>query len=368
MDITTTKSHLDRALRYVAKATARDATLPIVQNILISVSGGIAHCAATNLDVGVRVRIAAKVVRDGAVVVSPTLLGSAIGVLSDDAQVRIVCDGGSVTVTGEMSRASLKGMDVSDFPPIPEMVNGGVTWSLERRIVEDSLRRVLPSVAKTEARPELGGVYMSAAEGRVFFVATDGFRLTEVAQDQKDIPDFAMIVPASAIAEIITVVGDGACDAVHFALDDGQLFVRCDDVMIVSRLIAGTYPDYKQIIPQSHGTVVRVARSDLERALRVAEVFAQRTSSSARLVVSAADGVLRVQAASQGSGEQQSTIAAEIDGEDQDVTINPRYGIDGIAHCGADTVILRITSATAPIVIQGDGVASYTYLVMPIRT
>ncbi len=368
MKITITKQHLDRALRLSAKAVARDGTLPIVRNVLLSVGDGIASCVATNLDVGVRVQLSAKAERDGQVVCAPHLLGSFIAPLQDDDVVTIETQDRSVLIRAKRSQATLPMLDAADFPPLPSAESAETAVVVPVASFRDALSRVIPCVAKTEARPELGGVFIASDGEDIVLAATDGFRLAEVrcTRTEGGFTD-SVIVPASAVAELLSVLTDVPDDGVRMMVGDGQMFVRCGDVTIVSRLIAATYPDYAQIIPSRGETVAVVSRGDMEKALRVAQTFAHRINSDMEMAVE--KDTLTLSAASQESGTHTTTLSATVEGGSQTLRLNPRYVLDGVSRCGSDSVEIHITQPAAPVlIVPHDGATAYRYVVMPIRT
>ncbi len=372
MKFTCTKEHLDRALRYSAKAVAKNATLPIVQNITLTVRNDAILCVATNLDVGVRIVIGGKIEADGSAVIPPQLLVSFIASLDAGAKVTLQREVDfSVTVTSGTSRVKIKGFNPADFPPIPERASDKHRVAVRADVFRAMVSRVSVSVAKTEARPELTGVYMTFSSEQMHIVATDGFRLGEgiVAIDDGacHYNGDPIIVPMSAIAEVLHVLSDSNVDVIEMYIDDGQIFYNINGVAIVSRLIASTYPDYQQIIPTQHTTVVTVDRVVFEKILRLADVFANATTSDMRITVNAEENTLTVRAVSQERGENVSTIDAIVDGDAQDLFLNTRYVLDGVSRCGGEKVRIAFSNPTAPVVIRSATHEKFLYLVMPIR-
>ena len=369
------KEQLDQALRFCAKATARQSTLPIAQNISLEAHDGILRCRATNLDVGIVVQLGGKVEKNGHVVIPPHLLQSFVGAV--DMQARIDCvvgEDGSLTVRSGSQSAKIKGFDVTDFPIIPSKDDVKRVAIFDAAVFISGLQRVIGSVAKSEARPELTGVAILHNGQEAIFVATDGFRLAEsrvpVAQWHGEEFETPVIIPASAVDEVLYVVSDLGSKKVTVSYGDGQVFFECDDVVIVSRLITGTYPDYTQIIPNETVTTVEVDRVQCEKAVRLAEAFATRATSDMSLVISPEDSIFRIGAASHDRGTNETALDAIVVGDAQTVYLNTRYMLDGVVRCVTPRVRLRFAAPTAPIVIEPvmpEGVIRFLYLIMPIR-
>ncbi len=373
---TCTKEHLDRALRYSTKALAKQSLLPIIQNVIISTENNILACAATNLDMGVRIEISGKIEEVGSVVIPPQLLNSFIASLDNGAQVTVsqVSDT-DIAVESGSSRAVIKGYNPVDFPPIPQKENIYGEVTVQSDVFRSVLSRVMISVAKTEARPELTGVNIVFTDNTMRVAATDGFRLSEsvapieAAAIQKDID--SIIVPASAIAEILYILSDSATKMIMMHISDGQIFFEVDGVTIVSRLISGTYPDYQQIIPQETATHIIVSRAECERVLRLADAFANNTTSDMKVTINPDESTCVISAMSQDRGENVTTLQVEAHGEVQEIYLNTRYVLDGISRCGSEKVRIAFSGAASPVVItpvaKSDDDERFLYLVMPIR-
>lgn len=372
MQFTVLKEHLERALRYTAKATARQSTLPIIQNIAIIARDGALYCMATNLDVGVTGRLSGRTDGDGGIVVPPQLLQSFIAALDDGAQISCASSDtdGVITVTSGGVHAEMKGYDPGDFPIIPEKSPDLPTVVFGARAFVAAMTRVVGCVAKSEARPELTGVYIVCDGINARFVATDGFRLGESIvgiATVAAVPPSPVIVPYSAVVEVMAVVADTGCETVTVSYGDGQVFFACGDVMVVSRVITGNYPDYRQIVPRTQTATVKIGRMACEKAIRLADAFAVRSTSDMSLRVVPEEGGCVIGAASHDRGRNRTMIPAQIDGEQQEVFLNTRYTLDGIGQCGTDDVVLRFNGPAAPVVIEPDGVDGFLYLIMPIR-
>ena len=290
------KEQLDGVLRICAKATARQSTLPIAQNIMITAARGTLTCHATNLDVGVVLRFSGTVDVDGGIVVSPHLLQSFIAALDTGERIDAVLESPQTLVLQSGNRmARIKGFDVADFPIIPVKKDIARTAVFAAESFMEGMQRVIGSVAKTEARPELTGVaIVHKGDKEAVFVATDGFRLAEsvIAVEEYFGDDVApVIIPASAVDEILYVIAAGTTGKVMVSYGEGQVYIECGDVIIVSRVITGTYPDYRQIIPRDAATTVILDRNQCERAIRLADAFASKTTNDISVAVRPADGV-----------------------------------------------------------------------------
>lgn len=375
MKFTCTKEHLDRALRYSTKATAKSSTLPIARNIAFVVEDNMIICIATNLDVGVRIRISGKIDDDGTVVVPPQLLTSFIASVPDGATISIEKKSDcSILVQSGTSRATIKGYDATDFPLIPQREGTLDMITIESDEFRNAVSRVVISVAKTEARPELTGVNIYFKDESIRIAATDGFRLSEsilgLRGSIEAMEGRSMIIPASAITEVLHILSDSGSKEIKIYFGEGQIFIEIDEVIIVSRLISGTYPDYQQIIPKEITTDITISRRECEKVLRLADAFANQTTSDMKLLVNPTEGKCVISAISQDRGENTTTVAIEGKGVEQEIFLNTRYVLDGVNRCGSDRIRMAFSGSAAPVIISpvdADDRGAFLYLVMPIR-
>jgi DNA polymerase-3 subunit beta len=333
-------------------------------------------CVATNLDVGVSVNISGHVEEDGEIVVPPGLVQSFVASVGDGAKISAYVDESSISLVLQSgtSTVRIKGFAVDDFPPIPTQRGVAPTATFSCDVFKEGMSRAVVSVAQTEARPELTGVNMVFSEETLHVAATDGFRLSESVIDviswehvEGEYP--SAIVPVSAVSEALYVIGDTAQKSLTLAMEDGQVFFVIGDVAIVSRVISGSYPNYKQIIPQNPTAVVVIAKSVVEQAVRLASAFSSRTTNDMKFNIDPTAGICTISAASQDSGDNETTVPIEGSGDQQEVYLNTQYVIDGLVRCAGQRVKMELSGPASPIVMRSDDdkAQSFLYLVMPIR-
>ena len=241
-----------------------------------------------------------------------------------------------------------------------------------------AIEKVLPFVSLNETRPELTGVEMSFDGGYIFFAATDSFRLGEsrlgVRSDGRDGwgGTKSIIIPAVACHELIRLIGPED-KGVTLTVQEKQLFFTLPSTTLVSRLIDGRYPDYKQIIPRSIATTAVVRTEDFLRAIKAAALFTQSSGGEVNIDISKEKGLLGITTQSQEAGESNAALHATIQGEAQRVVLNPRYIIDGIAVMGCPFIHISITAGTAPVLFRGGDNEEHShedvlYIVMPIKS
>jgi DNA polymerase-3 subunit beta len=240
---------------------------------------------------------------------------------------------------------------------------------------------VLFACATNESRPELSGVLLSfndekAGEGKLVLAATDSYRLAEVeitiSGGSKEARK--VIVPQrtlSELARIFSVFKDDveAPPAVDIDISDNQIVFRYGSVELTSRTIEGNYPDYRQIIPKDATTQVKVDRSELSQAIKTASLFSKNGLYDVELILDTASGQVTLTATDSSRGENQASIDGAIIGEDNRITLNFRYLLDGVNAIKSSNIILKIIDGASPCVLEPEDMPDekYQYVVMPIR-
>ncbi len=372
MKATCTYENIKKALRAVEGMVGKDVSIPIISNILIEAHEDMLWFSATNLEIGVVQKIPAKVDGRWKIVISPQLLAGFLNAIRGGEHITVIKDEDSLIVKNDSYESVIKGLDAEEFPIIPQVAgDGGVSLNLGK--LKESISTVLPFVTHNEIRPELTGVFFKVADGKVYSVATDSFRLGERCQEMKHLlegdADFSyQIILPQRICAYINKLGD-EYDEVLWDINDNHLSVQCDQLYITTRLIDGNYPDYKQIIPEKTETNVIVKKDDLLESMRVMMVFSDKDVNE--IVLGISEDSLSITTRKQERGTSETVLKASVSGDDQEIVVNPRYVFEGIQGIKEDEVFIGVNSSAAPIVFRGsstDGVnVDYTYIVMPIK-
>jgi DNA polymerase-3 subunit beta len=374
-----TYENLRNALNATEFATSKSATLSILNNILIETDGGQLCLSATNLEIGIVKKIQAKIESPGKIVVSASLLGNFLTALRGDDHITLSVEGRILTLKSGAHKAKINGYDVDDFPIIPQSSEQEM-MELSLTQFKESISRVLNFTSKSETRVELTGVFMSFGESEVCSVATDSFRLGEMCVPVKDLvvnmgahnsitDSNKQIILPQQLCAYINKLSDNH-ETVQCSIEENHLFFVCGDLYITARLIDGVYPDYKQIIPTSAITTVIIKKDALMEAMKVTTVFTGRESGEIHFDIS--DNKIKITTRQQELGENTTELNVKLEGEVQNIVLNPRFVIDGVGKIDAEDVSIAINGNAAPVVFRGfkDGQEDkkYTYIVMPVKS
>jgi DNA polymerase-3 subunit beta len=332
--------------------------------------------AATNLEIAISTWVGANVEEEGSVTVPARLLTEFVSSLPEE-RIDITSSDQplSLALTCARFRANINGQDAADFPPIPT-VDEGVIGRIDVSVLQDAINRVAFAAATEDSRPVLTGIKVEITGDSFTFAAADGFRLAiyegKLAEPVSE--DISFILPARALQEVNRLIG-GQTGSVEFTVtpQKSQALFRMDNVELVSQLVQGTFPDYKQLIPESYDSRVVVSQDAFLRATRTASIFARDGSGIVRLHMSSGtddeSGRVAVESRAEELGDNTGEIDAEVQGGDAKIAFNSKYLSDVLEVLGDGEVALETTTPSSPGVIKpaSDSEShTYTHVVMPM--
>lgn len=382
MKLTCTQENFKKAIYNTERVIGKQSTLPILENILLETEKGMLKFSATNLEIGVFLKIGAKIEKEGKITIPAKLISSFVNNLPAGEKIGIETDDQLLKIKSGNYKANIKGLSAQDFPIIPEF-KGSFLFSFSGAELQNVLPKLLISISVDGARPELGGVNVILGENSVNIASTDSFRLLEVKiglKKEKEDEYLALlsktnsiIIPSSTIVEVLRAI-TSETQEVKVSIEENQIFFQVDNVRIVSRLINGKYPEYKQIIPKEFSTKTIIDRDELLRAVKIAGFFTNK-SGEVNFKLKTKEGELEITAQSEEKGENRTQIKASILGPDQEIVFNPRYVTDGIGVATTPKIAFLANSGSSPVVLRMVSEKdekieideSLTYVVMPIK-
>lgn len=386
MKITCTQENLKRGLSSVSHIASKNSALPILNNVLIRAEKGAVTLTTTNLEMGIRCLVRAKVYKDGAYTVNSKLLNDFVALLPNE-KIDLELKDESLEVWTENQETKMKGDSSEDFPLIPQVDKKNV-YSCSAEDFLKALTQTLFSVSISETRPEISGIYLNFSENILTIAATDSYRLAEKqikliegAQEAKEV-----IVPARTAQELFRLLSShsgsvvseeepAGIDRIKIYFEENQVMFVFNGVELVSRIIEGQYPNYKQIIPTNYKTKAVVNIADFVKAAKTASLFSRAGIYDVNLELK--DDKLTVSSTNNQMGESKSKVGGKIEGESNKVVINYRYLLDGLQNINSTDVIFEMTDAANPCVLRpaesldekNEAIASqdYLYIIMPIK-
>lgn len=374
MKVSCLQENLAKGLGIVSRAVSTRSTLPVLANVLIATDNGRLKLSATNLEIVVTCWVGAKVEQEGAVTVPARTFSDLVGALpTEKVELQLNQQTQTLHITCARTEANIKGIDAQEFPLVPEPDQNN-RIRVETDVFKHMISQVALAAAADDTRPTLTGVSARFEGSQVLMVATDGFRLSlRSAQIPGYVEDpFSVIIPARALSELARITSDDT-KAIYISLPEGrnQIIFDMDNVVLVSQLIDGNFPDYTPIIPKRHSTRTVMGTADFRKACRTAEIFARESSHTARVRIEPGDEIMpghaTIAATSAETGDNVAQIDASVEGDPIEIAFNVKYMTDVLNVIDTPQVALETTSAMEPGVIKPVGDNDFVHIIMPMH-
>jgi DNA polymerase-3 subunit beta len=367
MNLTIAKDQILTGLQAVQNVVSTRTTLPILSNVLMRAEGDRVEFTATDLDVTVACKVEAKVKKSGSTTVPVKKLFGIVRELGGN-EIDIETDEKNITsIQCNASFYKIHGLNADEFPPLPKFKDDKKV-SLPQETVKAMMRKTSFAVSTDESRYVLNGIFISLKDHKMTMVATDGRRLALVDEEvdiaEKSSGEF--IVPAKAVNELNRLLQEKGDVEIKFGENQASFALKDDkgfSVLVITKLIEGNYPNYRQVIPAEVKERVPLSREEFLQALRRAEIMTSEKANSVKLTFG--KNTLAITANSPEVGEARETLAVNYKGKEIAIAFNPRYLIDALNALGEDEVFFELIDELSPGVLKING--PFLYVVMPMR-
>jgi len=374
MKVSCLQENLAKGLGIVGRAVSPRSTLPVLGNVLLATDAGRLKLSATNLEVSINCWVGAKVEDEGATTVPARTFVDLVNALPPErVDMELVVRTQTLNLRAGRSEANIKGIDAQEFPivPVPEG-EGGIP--IEPDVLRTAVQQVAFSAATDESRPILTGVLAKFEEAQLILAAADGFRLSvRTIPLPQAVPDpFSIIIPARALVELGRISGEQEEPVIVTVTPTrNQVIFQLTDIVLVSQLIDGNFPDYRQIIPRERTAHTVLDTAAFLKACKTALIFARDANHIACLHIrpgtELAPGHMIVSATSAETGDDVSEIDASVEGDEIEIAFNVKYMIDVLSAVGTPQVALDTTTSSSPGVIRPVGDVDFTHVIMPMH-
>jgi DNA polymerase-3 subunit beta len=368
MELSVSKADLLRELQFFQGIVERKNTIPILANVLLDAKGSEVRLAATDLEVGLKSRCAAKVEKAGSLTLPAKKLFEIVKALPDT-DVTIQEDKNGVKVAAERFESRLQTMSRDDFPAMPDGVEAdGV--ALPRETTRQMVAKTQFAITGEDTRYFLNGALLVLKPKEMSMVATDGHRLALVTAPREATaggPDeLRVIVQKKTLLELGRLLGE-AGDTVSFEKGENHLFFRFADRVLVSRMIDGQFPAYERVIPKGNDKAVEFDRDRLTNAVKRVALLANERSRSVKFQIE--PGEVTVTSNSSEFGEAKEVIPVDYSGTAVTICFNAQYVLDFLSVAETEIVVLQFKDEMSQAVMKPVGANGYdyTYVIMPMR-
>ncbi len=365
MKIEINKNNLLKALSKADKITGKNVSLAVLQCVIIKTLENQIEISATNLELGIKIYVQAKIEAAGEIAVSSSLLVSYLGNLLQEERLVLEHSDQTLRIVGAKSETQINTFATTDFPSIP-VIESEKTCKLSSVALVDGLKSVWYSASVSSIKPELSSVYLYSDSGELTFVATDSFRLAEKKPGAKTSDFESILIPQRNVAEIIRVF-EGIDTDITLIFGENQVSFAIDkELYLVSRVVDGAFPDYKQIIPKENKTEVSILKQDLVNALKISNLFSDNFNQ-VKFHLDNENDIFEITSKNTEKGESRTSVPSSIRGESVDINFNQKYITDCFNSIKSESFQVFFNGVGRPMVIRGVGDHSFMYLVMPLN-
>jgi len=378
MKVSCNQTSLAQQLSIIGRLVSSKPGLPILANVLLETEDSKLKMTATDLEIGVHTWIGAEIKGDGKITIPARTFAEFVNSLPPEG-VTLDLENQTLKVTTVNNSAQFNTLPPDDFPSVPGIDEGDILMSVPAHDLQVAINRVAFAAASDDSRPVLTGMKIEAEGTTLTLIAVDGFRLSrqilELDKSVKEKTD--LLIPAKAMQELSRIISDTSDEGskkkndvveMYVLKDKNQVAFRYKEVDLVSRLIDGQFPEYKQIIPTGYQTKVEMETDQLQNAVRIVNIFARSTiGNKAIMEFNPDDSTVKVSASLAEVGQNESNFEAKVEGESLAIGFSGKFLTDMLSSIDGDTMIFEGSNPTAPGVFKSKGDDNYLHIIMPMR-
>jgi DNA polymerase-3 subunit beta len=368
MKFTVTRNSLLNELNLVQGVIEKKSTIPILSNILLEASGEHLDIAATDLDVTIRCGCPASVLAEGTTTIAARRLFDIVRLLPDGADMDFaLLENDWVELHSGTSQYKIVALPKENFPSIPEAAPA--TAQIPGALLRNMTQRTMFAITQEESRYSLNGALLALMPNEVRMVATDGHRLALVSKSM-EVPGIDMevraLIPRKTLVELQKLIGEQDV-MVEFGRDENHLFFAVGSKRLVSRILAGQFPNYELVIPRDNDKFIVSSTKAMGDGIRRAAIMSDEKLRAIRL--SFKSGSLELTASSADAGEAREVVPVDFDGDNLEIGFNPHYLLDFIGVCGCDSISISLKDSETQGLLRPVGASDleYKYVVMPMK-
>jgi DNA polymerase III subunit beta len=367
MKLSLSTSDLLSQLQTASRVASSRSAVQALSGVMLSAPADSApQLLATDMEIGLRVPLAAQVARAGSVVLPARLLLDVVRSLpSPELTLELRSAEQDVELLAGPATFHLRTLRTEDFPSLPSP-SPDTRIVLPAEAFTQTISRVARSASRDETRPVLTGILMTAAGRELRMVATDSYRLSvkETALEEPLEGSLEANVPARALQELVRIAQQVGPETVAVSVGQNQVIFELGEVLLSSRLIDGQFPNYRQLLPEAVEHELRIASAELTDVVRRISLLAQK---NAPLRLSFSEGELTISAQTPDVGEAREAIPLPFAGEPFEIGFNPEFLREGLESIESDELVLKLISPLRPGLIESPDSGDFVYLIMPIR-
>lgn len=364
MQIKIDKNNFYDGIQTVRKAISSKSTLPILSGILIETQEERLKLVGTDLELGIECRVDANIIKDGTIVLPANHLANIVRELPNKELELELKKDNKVEISCGLSQFKIHGSPADEYPLLPE-IGSGIEYTLSQKKFQAMINRIKFATSDDESRPFLTGGLLSIDNENLKMVATDSYRLayTQLKLD-KDLKNEEIIIPSKTLNELSKLLNSE--DEIRFLITDNQILFEFSEITIISRLIEGQFPNYKQVIPDNHKTEIKLKKKELLNATKRAALVARNNSNIIKTKFQ--NDKLMIESNAPEVGQAYEELSTSQHGDDTEIAFNANYLIDVLKVIDNEEILIELSGELSPGVIKEVDNDNYIHVIMPVRS
>ncbi len=370
MKFTCLTGNLKKALNACDKIVSRNLTLPILSNLLIKTSKDKLQIISTDLEIGLNYFVTGEVKEEGSIVIPSKLLLGVINNLTDE-KITIEAKDNKMIIQNNEFNLNIQGFDSLEYPIIPS-IDSEDMLEIDSKNLLIGLSQVFKSANAGFNKPELNSIFFNINEGNLYLVSTDSFRLSEKIISKNSFKtntkkQVKIVVPTKTIQEVILILQnfDEVDQKIKIYFSNNQIFFDFGVANLISRLIEGEFPNYKNIIPKTYQTKIQVNRDKFKESIRLISNLSSQIKDL-NIQVDSKNQEIILKGEDENKGDGVYKIKCVVDGYDSKLCFNYSYIIDGLEGVDSEEVFFGVNE-DSPALIKSTQTEDFIYVLMPIR-
>ncbi len=364
MKFTCNKSELSEAIGNVSRAVSQKSTIPALEGIKVKIMNEKLELTAYNLELGIRTSINATTEGDGEFVVSTRLFSEFTRRMSGDVISFDIDENLVINISCSATECSISAMSAEEYPDLP-VVDSQRSFTIKQSILRSMINQTSYAASTNESKPVMTGELFDIEDGNFNMVAIDGFRLAIRCEKSGCQEKYHFVVPKKALTEVSTLIKDDSDKDCVICTNDRHIIFEIDNVIVISRLLEGTFHNYRLSIPTGYKTEVIISKRDFSTCLeRCSLLLDEKNKSPIRCEIG--NGAVKISCRT-GIGRISDSIPADISGETVTIGFNNKLILEALRAAEGDKLKIRFNGAMKVIEILPMDGESYIYLVMPIQ-
>ena len=370
MKISLLQENLNSRLNLAQRFVSTKAQLPVLANFLLEAKEGQLFISATNLEIGISVRVPAKVEEEGSITVPARVLSELVSSLPKE-KIELSTDNLILKISTPGHKTTINGMSAAEFPTFPKTA-GNADLVFNSKTLNEISSQVPFASSIDEGRPALTGVLIVMDGKQLSFVATDGFRLSlkqiaGVSEGSQE--EGSILIPSKVFQEAGKISSETGKEDGEVKLsllrESNQVVFSWEDVVLSGRVIDGKFPPYEKILPKSQTTKAILDKEEFLKSIKIASIFARDSANILKLVIE--EQRVKISANTPQMGENENVIEARIEGEKNEIAFNCRYLLEYLNNVAGDQVEIQLSGPLAPGTFRVVGDSSFLHVIMPVR-